>query len=73
MAWPNPRFRLYGLALNYPTIAARMLTGRWNKGIETGLLERAVERQVETDNAICCAKGRVAIFLAVRALVKSGQ
>jgi dTDP-4-amino-4,6-dideoxygalactose transaminase len=70
---PNPRFRQYGTVANYRTVTARMLTGRWDRGGEVAELERAMEHRVGAAHAVCCPKARVAIFLAVRALVRPGQ
>jgi perosamine synthetase len=73
IGWPSPRFRQYGRVTNYATVSSRILSLRWDKGNEIKELEGVVERTVNTPHAICCSKARVAIFLAVRALVKPGQ
>ena len=70
---PNPRFRLYGSAGDYAAVAWRMLVGGWDKGDEIAALEREIERRYGIAHAVCCPKARVAIFLAVRALISPGQ
>ena len=50
-----------------------MLSFRWDRGGGVTRLERGIERSAGAAHAICSAKARVAIFLAVRALIKPGQ
>jgi dTDP-4-amino-4,6-dideoxygalactose transaminase len=67
---PLPRYRLYSRPLQYLSIAREVLTGAWSRGDACGELERAIERQAATPHALCVAKARVGIFLAIRALVR---
>lgn len=73
MSGPNPRYRLYGSSRDYWTIAARMAGGRWDRGDEVVRLEAEMQRRASVPYAICTAKARVAIFLAIRAIVRPGQ
>jgi perosamine synthetase len=70
---PLPRFRIYSRPRDYLAIARDVATRRWLEGDECRELERAIEARQGVAHAICAAKARVAIFLAVRALVPRGR
>ena len=70
---PLPRFRIYSRPRDYLAIARDVATRRWLEGDECRELERAIETRQGVAHAICAAKARVAIFLAVRALVPRGR
>lgn len=72
-AAPNPRFRLYGSAADYATVFRRMVVGSWDRGDEIAMLESALQSALRVPYAVCAAKARVGIFLAIRALVRPGQ
>ncbi len=69
---PLPRFRIYSRPRDYWTIAREVAGRRWLRGDSCRELETAIE-QSGIDHAICVAKARVGIFLAVRAIVQPGQ
>jgi dTDP-4-amino-4,6-dideoxygalactose transaminase len=70
---PLPRFRLYGRPSDYLGIARELLTRRWLDGSDCRDLESDVEKRLEIPHALCIAKARVGIFVAIRALVRPGQ
>ena len=70
---PLPRFRIYSRPRDYLAIARDVATRRWLDGDACGELERAIAARQGVAHAICTAKARVAIFLAVRALVPRGR
>ena len=70
---PLPRFRIYSRPRDYWAIARDVVTRRWARGDACRELEAAVEKRQGTAHAICTSKARVAIYLAVRAIVRPGQ
>ncbi len=70
---PLPRYRIYSRFRDYRAIASELLTGRANRGDSTRDLEAAVEKENDVAHAICVAKARVGIFVAIRALIEPGQ
>ena len=70
---PLPRFRIYSRPRDYCAIARDVATRRWLAGDECHELERAMTERQGVAHAICTAKARVAIYLAVRALVPRGR
>jgi dTDP-4-amino-4,6-dideoxygalactose transaminase len=69
---PHARFRFYGSPQNYGKAAQAFLSGSIDRGDDVAALERDVERAVG-GHALCTAQGRVALYLAVRALIRPGQ
>lgn len=72
MYWwaPFTRFRLYTHAADYVSFARAAV---WGAGDSVAGLERALERYCGTPHAICVPQARVAIYLAVKLLIKPGQ
>jgi dTDP-4-amino-4,6-dideoxygalactose transaminase len=70
---PLPRFRIYSRPRDYWAIAREVATRAWLRGSSCGELEEAIEKKQGVAHAICVAKARVGIFLAVRAIVRPGQ
>ncbi len=70
---PLPRYRIYSRFRDYRAIASDVLTGRVGRGDGTRQLESAIERENDIAHALCVAKARVGIFVAVRALIEPGQ
>lgn len=69
---PLPRFRIYSRPRDYLSIAGEVLGRRWMRGESRRELEQAVEG-IGVAHAICAAKARVAVFLAVRGIVRPGR
>ena len=69
---PLPRFRIYSRPRDYRQIAGEVLTRRWLRGDSCREIEQAVEDRGSA-HALCVAKARVGIFLAVRAIVERGR
>ena len=72
MSPPLPRFRVYAKPRDYGSIAAEVLTRRWLRGDGCREIEQAIEDR-GIAHALCVAKARVGIFLAVRAIIEPGQ
>jgi dTDP-4-amino-4,6-dideoxygalactose transaminase len=70
---PLPRYRIYGRPRHYWSIVREALGRRWLKGDSCRDLETAIEKRQDIAHAICVAKARVGIFLAIRAIVRPGQ
>lgn len=70
---PLPRYRIYSRFRDYRAIASELLTGRARRGDGTRELETAIEKRNDVAHAICIAKARVGIFVAIRALIEPGQ
>jgi len=70
---PLPRYRIYSRFRDYRAIATDILTGRSDRGDSTRQLESAIEKANDVAHALCIAKARVGIFVAVRALIEPGQ
>ena len=70
---PLPRFRIYSSSRDYWSIARDLLTLSVGRGESVGGLETAIASRNDAAHALCIAKARVGIFVAIRALVKPGQ
>lgn len=70
MSRPQPRFRIYSSPGDYATIAQELTLFRRLKGDSCQELESAISKLTGAAHAICMVKARVAIFLAIRALVR---
>lgn len=70
---PLPRFRVYSSFSDYASIARDLLTGGVSRGESIEDLEGAISRRNDAGHALCIAKARVGIFVAIRALVRPGQ
>ncbi len=69
---PLPRYRLYDDVRTYATIAHELLTGRWKSGSACGELEKSLA-SLGAPHAVVTPRARVAIHLAVKALIRPGQ
>ncbi len=70
---PLPRYRIYSRPRQYWEVAREALTRRWMRGDSCRELEEAIQKRQDIAHAICVAKARVGIFVAIRALVRPGQ
>lgn len=70
---PLPRFRIYSRPRDYWRIAREVATGGADRGDACRELESAVAGRHSAAHALCIAKARVGIFVAIRALVEPGQ
>jgi len=70
---PLPRFRIYSRPKHYAAIARELVGRRWAQGESCRELERAVEARNAVAHALCIAKARVGIFVAIRALIEPGR
>jgi perosamine synthetase len=71
---PNPKNRLYTSPHSYLTFLNYVLIGQFRqnrKDIE--LFEKALCKRFSIDQALCVYQCRLGIYLAVKALIKSGQ
>lgn len=73
MSQPLPRYRIYSQPRDYAAIAWEVLTGGWKRGDACAELEQAITRRHEVPHALCIAKARVGIYVAVRGLIERGQ
>ena len=75
MYWlaPFTRFRLYTRGADYAAFLRDAATGRLTAGDDVARLERALETFCGTPHAIGVPQARVAIYLAVKAIIKPGQ
>jgi dTDP-4-amino-4,6-dideoxygalactose transaminase len=69
---PLPRYRLYDDPRTYATIARELVTGRWRAGGACTELEKSLA-SLGAPHAVLAPRARVAIHLAVKALVRPGQ
>ena len=69
---PLPRYRIYSKFSDYASILREVAANRWGRGESCRELEAAVEK-LGAAEAICVAKARVGIFLAVRSIIQPGQ
>ena len=69
---PLPRYRLYDDPRTYATIARELLTGRWKSGSACNELEKSLA-SLGAPHAVAMPRARVAIHLAVKALIRPGQ
>lgn len=65
-----PRYRIYTKPEYYQKIVSAVLTGRIRSGKDCDVLESDISTLQNIEFALCTPKARVAIFLAVRALLK---
>jgi dTDP-4-amino-4,6-dideoxygalactose transaminase len=72
LAFPQPRYRIYGASRKYLSVATDLLAGRIARGDGEASLEAAVCRYIGTRHAIAMSQARVALFCALRALIKPG-
>jgi dTDP-4-amino-4,6-dideoxygalactose transaminase len=70
---PLPRFRIYSRARDYRAIARDVLSGAARRGEDCARLEAAIAERQGIAHALCIAKARVGIFVAIRALIRPGQ
>ena len=70
---PLPRYRIYSKPRQYWEIAREALTRRWLKGDSCRELEQAIQKRQDVAHAICVAKARVGIYVAIRNLIRPGQ
>ncbi len=74
IAFPEPRYRIYGSPGNYVSVARDTLRrGSAGTSDPSGEAEREVARFVGTDHAVCMPQARVGIFLLIKSLIRPGQ
>jgi dTDP-4-amino-4,6-dideoxygalactose transaminase len=69
---PLPRYRLYARARDYAAIAGDVLSGRRLRGDDCARLEQAMQA-LGSAHAVCTSQARMAIHLAIKALVEPGR
>jgi len=69
---PLPRYRLYDDPGTYATIGRELVTGRWQSGDAPAELEKSLA-SLGAPHAVLTPRARVAIHLAVKALIRPGQ
>lgn len=70
---PSPRFRIYSKPKDYFKILSATVTGSINSGEDCGQLEQDICTRNRIEFAQCTPKARVAIYLAVRALLQENR
>jgi dTDP-4-amino-4,6-dideoxygalactose transaminase len=70
---PLPRYRLYTKLRDYGAIAGSVLTGRRLRGDACERLENAIREWGGVPHAVCAPQARLAIHLAVKAIVPLGR
>lgn len=73
MVPPKSRFRIYGGARKYLSVARDVVSGRMRSGDAIEHLEREVAAFVGAAHAVAMPQARVGIHLVIRALIKPGQ
>src|SRR5215468_5651367 len=69
----NPRFRTYSTPGTYGRIVTDTLLGRSARGDDLASFEQAIKQRTGAPFALCMPQARVAIFMALRALISPGQ
>jgi len=70
---PHPRLRLYTRSSDYARVAFEMASQQWLRGDSVAQLEEQLAARLNTRFAVALPMARVAIYHAVRALIKPGQ
>ena len=70
MSAPLPRFRLYSKARDYGRVLWETIGGRTLSGDDCLQLEQRFANYAQSPHALCTAKARVAIYLALDALLE---
>ena len=70
---PLPRLRIYTDVRHYARVAQEVLSGQSNRGEDISALESEVARRLHTRFAIAMPMARVAIYFAVKNLIRPGQ
>jgi len=73
MLGPRPRSRTYSTAKTYGRLFSDILSMRLHKGDDILTLENRIKDLTGARHAIAMPQGRVAIFAAIRALIRPGQ
>jgi perosamine synthetase len=66
---PNPRHQIYKPRRFYRTLAREILSGSWSEGGDVQRLEGDFSRRYGATHALATAQGRLAIFLAMKAVL----
>ena len=67
---PNPRYRVYKSPRFYRTIVGDILSGAWKRGSDVQDLEAVFRDRLGVGHALATAQARVAIYLAIRAILE---
>jgi dTDP-4-amino-4,6-dideoxygalactose transaminase len=70
---PRSRFRLYGGAAHYLSVARDLLTGRAHAGNAVSLLETRLSTFLGSPHCVCQPQARIGIYLTLKALISPGQ
>jgi len=70
---PLPRYRIYSSPRDYWSVAREVCARSWLAGPSCEELEAVVCERHDVPHALCIAKARVGIFVAIRALIEPGQ
>src|SRR5262245_29434779 len=72
MAFPQPRYRMYGASRKYLSVVGDLLTGRVGEGDGESSLEASFCRYIGARHAISMPQARVSLFCALRVFIKPG-
>jgi perosamine synthetase len=70
---PKPRFRLYGGAGNYLSVAADLLLRRATRGSAVADLEHRLTQFLGAAHAVGMPQARIGIYLTLKSLIRQGQ
>jgi perosamine synthetase len=66
---PNPRHQIYKPRRFYRALAGEILSGSWSEGDDVQRLESDFSRRYHARYALATAQGRLAVFLAMKAVL----
>jgi len=69
----RPRFRIYSNLKDYFTVYKAILLKNITKGNDCELFEDRIVEFMDSGYGVCMPQGRVAIYLAIRSIIKPGQ
>ena len=68
-----PRFRIYTSSRDYISIITNMISGKIDKSDDCRKFEKTICHCLNIRHAKCTPQGRVAVFLAIKAIINPGQ
>ena len=70
---PSPRYRIYSRLREYAAILSSLLSGKMRVGEDPVILEKTIVKRNQNRFAQCTPTARVAIYLAVKGIIKPKQ
>jgi len=70
---PSPRFRIYTSVSSFLAVLKDIILMRTTTGRACEALEKEMQKRFIIDYSLCVPQGRVGIYLAVKALIHTGQ